>query len=192
MVKKEEPKKKEKDKEPEPKKPVEDKTAKKDEKKPAEPVKDKKGDFSDIAAAIAKMQPSQPKPQPNQPAPRPAAAAPATPPPSVPAQPAAVDQEPRASNLTVGLWQRKIQGKIYENWNKPSGLPNESNLAMVVVVEVRPDGSLANPRVGRSSGNAVFDRSVIHAIQKTPTVDQPPTGCPECRELEIVFRPQKE
>ncbi|MBF0098832.1 MAG: TonB family protein [Magnetococcales bacterium] len=96
----------------------------------------------------------------------------------------------RSSSLTIALWHRKISGKIYENWSKPSGLPNESNLVMTVLVEVAPDGSLMNPRIGRPSGNTVFDRSVIRAIQKTAMVDRAPSGCPECQALELHFRPQ--
>ncbi|MBF0160878.1 MAG: cell envelope integrity protein TolA, partial [Magnetococcales bacterium] len=139
-------------------------------------------DFSSIAAAIAKSQPNKPAPRPaTQPAQQ---ARPA------PAQQAETTQEPRASSLTVQLWQRKIHGKVFENWTKPSGLPNELNLAVTVLVEVGQDGTLVNPRISRTSGNAIFDRSVIRAIQKTASVEQAPAGCPECRELEINFRPQ--
>ncbi|MBF0127489.1 MAG: TonB C-terminal domain-containing protein, partial [Magnetococcales bacterium] len=43
-----------------------------------------------------------------------------------------------------------------------------------------------------SSGNPVYDESVMRAISKTVSVDPPPAGCNECRELEIRFRPEVE
>ena len=107
-------------------------------------------------------------------------------------EPAVPQAASQANERIITLWQGRIQNKIYTNWNKPAGLPNESSLAVTILVEVSPDGTLRNPRVKNSSGNVIYDRSVLRPIDKTVSVDQPPIGCPECRDLEITFRPEKE
>lgn len=107
---------------------------------------------------------------------------------SVPAQ---KKTEPRASRLAVTLWQQKIDNRVRDNWNKPSGLLHEGGLEVAVLVQVAVDGRLQNPRISQSSGNRVFDTSVLRAILKTASVDPPPQGCRECQELEFVFRPEQ-
>ncbi|MBF0460152.1 MAG: caspase family protein [Magnetococcales bacterium] len=139
------------------------------------PTDGERADFSSLSSAISQWQTNPPAPQPAQ--------AP------VNSEPAVAVEESRSDNGMIALWQRKIQSKIHENWNKPSGLPDENSLEMTVLVEVSQEGALINPRVGRTSGNALFDHSVIRAIQKTTKVERPPAGCLECQELEINFRP---
>ena len=165
QVKQAKPVKKVAPKSPEPRKSVE---AKNNKEKPTEPVQ-KKPEALDFSAAIAKLQVNRPVRTPKN-----------------------IVTEFRADSRTIDRWQRTIQNKIYANWNKPSGLRNERNLAVTVMVKVAPDGTLENPRISRTSGHAIFDNSVLRAIQKTATVERSPKGCPECQELEITFRPERE
>lgn len=149
-------------KKPKPRKAVESKETKSDAKKPSWQV-DKKPEVLDFSDAIAKLQVNRPTRV----------------------------EASRADSRAIAVWQGKIQSKIYDNWNKPSGLRNEKNLAVTVLVQVAPDGTLENPRVRRTSGHTAFDYSVLRAIQKTATVERSPKGCRECQELEITFRPEK-
>ncbi|MEO5362774.1 MAG: TonB family protein [Magnetococcus sp. DMHC-8] len=133
-------------------------------------------DFSSLSEAIAKLQPGGPAARSTQGGAAPAASFPSA-------------EESVASSQAILFWQRQVQGKMYDNWSIPSGLPNEGSLEVTVLVDVGPDGALRHPRVGKTSGNTIFDHSVIRAIQKTAVVEPAPAGCPACRELEISFRP---
>ena len=95
----------------------------------------------------------------------------------------------QATQLAITQWQQQIKRRIWDNWNNPGGLRNEAGLKVLVRVDVGPDGALLNPRVAHASGNAIYDNSVLRAVSKTATVEPPPSGCPECRELEISFSP---
>ena len=95
-----------------------------------------------------------------------------------------------ADRGAVARWQQHVHNKIYDNWNKPSGLLDEQRLAVTVSVTVTPSGVLAAPHILQGSGNGAFDTSVIRAIQKTARVEQAPQGCRECQDLEIGFRPE--
>ncbi|MBF0444304.1 MAG: TonB family protein, partial [Magnetococcales bacterium] len=99
---------------------------------------------------------------------------------------------PRASRLTIALWQRKLRMQVRNNWTKPGGLRNEYDLEVMVRVAVGPDGSLQNANIIRGSGNNIYDRSVLRAIFKTTAIEAPPRGCKECRSLDFVFRPTEE
>lgn len=64
--------------------------------------------------------------------------------------------------------------RILEEWklnvrnNKRETLELAPELACTVSIMLLPDGSFHEVRVIESSGNAVFDDSVIHAVYKTP------------------------
>ncbi|MBF8272735.1 MAG: tolA [Magnetococcales bacterium] len=99
------------------------------------------------------------------------------------------EPSPSASPRVISLWQRNIYTTVRNNWNKPSGLVNEAKLIVRLLVRVGPDGSLQDAQVVQSSGNPGYDGSVLRAIWKTRTVDPPPAGCDECRELDFYFKP---
>ncbi|MBF0436177.1 MAG: cell envelope integrity protein TolA [Magnetococcales bacterium] len=99
--------------------------------------------------------------------------------------------EPSVSPTILARWQRNITTTVRNNWSKPNGLVNENKLEVKLRVKVGPDGSLLDATIEHSSGNKGFDGSVLRAISKTRTVDPPPQGCTECRELEFTFKPME-
>ncbi|MBF0296275.1 MAG: TonB C-terminal domain-containing protein, partial [Magnetococcales bacterium] len=165
-----------------PEKPAEKKPAEKkpEEKKPEE--KKPAEEPLDFSKAIAKYQKSQPK------------APPKSEEPARSAEPAHAEQAaaPAVSPFAITRWQRGVTTKVRDNWRKPGGLRGEAALEVIVRVQVGPDGALLNPRVTHPSGNPVYDESVMRAISKTVSVESPPAGCAECRELDIRFRPELE
>ncbi|MBF0145247.1 MAG: TonB C-terminal domain-containing protein, partial [Magnetococcales bacterium] len=104
-------------------------------------------------------------------------------------QDASDQPSPSVSPTVLALWQRNITMTVRNNWSKPNGLVNETQLEVRVRVRVGQDGSLQDAQVEQSSGNKGFDGSVLRAIWKTRVVDPPPAGCDECRELEFSFKP---
>ncbi|MBF0417535.1 MAG: TonB C-terminal domain-containing protein, partial [Magnetococcales bacterium] len=191
------PEKPEKPTEKKPEKP--EKPEKPADKKPEKPEKpEKKEDPLDFSKAINKLQKSTPAPK-SEETPldfskainkhqKAASEAKAVGTDNAPAS----SNDPPVSAFAISRWQHGVTNKVRDNWRKPSGLRGEAALEVIVVVQVGPDGSLVNPRVSHPSGNAIYDESVMRAISRTVSVDPPPQGCQECRELEIRFRPEVE
>jgi TonB family protein len=68
---------------------------------------------------------------------------------------------------------------IRGNWNTPSGLVSDSELAALsaeIRISISPDGKLGNPRVLKPSGNQYFDDSCVQAVNATVRVPPPPEG----------------
>ncbi|MBF0175936.1 MAG: TonB C-terminal domain-containing protein [Magnetococcales bacterium] len=97
-------------------------------------------------------------------------------------------QGPQVSRLQVELYKKSVETKVRTSWIKPTGMLDESRLAVTVRADVAPDGRLYNPQIIRSSGAEVFDRSVLSAIHKAMDLPQPPQGCQECLKIVFVFR----
>lgn len=99
----------------------------------------------------------------------------------------ALAQEERERELDPlrDAYSAAIAQQIARNWLKPPGIGEE--LRCEVLAMQTPDGNITDARITRSSGNAVFDESVIKAIYKAAPLPQPPR--PEIfeRELEIGF-----
>jgi TonB family protein len=66
---------------------------------------------------------------------------------------------------------------IRQNWNIPTGLVNDAQLASLtaeVRIQIENDGSLRNPSLSRPSGNDLFDDSCMRAVRATTNVPPPP------------------
>lgn len=67
---------------------------------------------------------------------------------------------------------------IRKNWSVPTGLSLGAVTGLLAEIRVAVDegGTLAPPRLIKSSGNELFDSSCMEAIQATRTVPPPPPG----------------
>ena len=74
-----------------------------------------------------------------------------------------------------------VQERVWSEWVFP-GLRTEEGLETVVDIKVLKDGKVKVEGVKKSSGNTLFDRSVLRAIAKASPLPPPPY------ELEISIR----
>lgn len=83
-----------------------------------------------------------------------------------------------------------IQQKVGRNWNRPAGL--RDNIEAHVNVRLSQTGEVISARIVRSSGNAVFDRSVENAVLKASPLPIPQEQGvnEEFRNMTLRFRPQ--
>jgi colicin import membrane protein len=85
-----------------------------------------------------------------------------------------------------------IEQRVSRSWNRPVGVAK--GLKCEVHVRLTPSGEVLSANVVRSSGNAVFDRSVENAVHKAAPLPLPgdPTLFDNFREIRFVFDPDKE
>jgi colicin import membrane protein len=85
-----------------------------------------------------------------------------------------------------------IEQRVSRSWNRPVGVAK--GLKCEVHVRLTPSGEVLSANVVRSSGNAVFDRSVENAVYKAAPLPLPgdPTLFDNFREIRFVFDPDKE
>ncbi len=83
-----------------------------------------------------------------------------------------------------------IRQKVSRNWSRPGGVG--VGLQCVVRVRLVPGGEVLQAQVVRSSGNAMFDRSVENAVYKATPLPLPsdPALFSYFREIEFLFRPE--
>ncbi len=83
-----------------------------------------------------------------------------------------------------------IRQKVNRNWLRPAG--STTGLACTVKVRIIPGGDVLDVRITRSSGNAVFDRSVERAVLKASPLPLPTDRAlfDRFRELEFIFDPE--
>ena len=102
---------------------------------------------------------------------------------------AAQADEARANAAMADL-QVLIRERVTRNWNRPVGVPPGLNCLLRVRLAV--GGEVLAVSVVKSSGNALFDRSVENAVYKAAPLPVP--GDPKLfkyvREINIKFDPQ--
>lgn len=76
-----------------------------------------------------------------------------------------------------------IRNKVERNWLRPPSA--RPGMTCTVLVQQLPTGDVVSVRITRSSGDAVFDRSVENAVHKTKSL--PPAPVPEVWEREVEF-----
>lgn len=83
-----------------------------------------------------------------------------------------------------------IRQKVNRNWLRPSG--SMTGLVCTVKVRIIPGGEVLDVRITKSSGNAVFDRSVETAVFKASPLPLPADRAlfDRFRELEFIFDPE--
>ena len=83
-----------------------------------------------------------------------------------------------------------IRQKVTRNWLRPAG--SVAGLACTVRVRIIPGGDVLDVQITRSSGNAVFDRSVETAVLKASPLPLPADRAlfDRFRVLEFIFDPE--
>ena len=99
-------------------------------------------------------------------------------------------QSARAATA-VDKYRALIRQRVSQSWNRPVGVAK--GLKCVVNVRLAPGGEVLSAKVVRSSGNAVFDRSVENAVYKAAPLPLPedPTLFDNFREIEFLFSPEE-
>lgn len=95
----------------------------------------------------------------------------------------------RANQSVVAEYTSAIKQKVQRNWIKPSSAAG--GLSCEVRVTLIPGGDVASVRVIRSSGDAVFDRSVEAAVRRAAPLPLPPDTAlfDRFRDLQFRFNP---
>ncbi len=91
----------------------------------------------------------------------------------------------------VDRYKALIRSQVTRNWNRPG---TTKGLKCEVLVRLTPGGEVVSAQVTRTSGNAVFDRSVENAVYKAAPLPLPadPALFDNFREIRFVFDPDKE
>jgi TonB family protein len=89
-------------------------------------------------------------------------------------------REGTSSSATEGdEYATLINNAIKRNWNVPSSLLNDAQLAGLeadVRVQIGDDGTLQGARLQKPSGNDLFDDSCVQAVKATGHVPAPPAN----------------
>jgi colicin import membrane protein len=91
----------------------------------------------------------------------------------------------------VNKYKALITQKVSRNWSRPMGAAH--GLQCVVKVRLTLSGDVLGATVVRSSGNALFDRSVENAVYKAAPLPLPedPALFDNFREIEFTFNPEE-
>lgn len=76
-----------------------------------------------------------------------------------------------------------LRAKLSKAWRKPGGVIARAEVA----ISVTPDGKLS-ARIVKSSGNALFDQSVLDAVKRISPMHAPPSGKAEVFTLGLSTR----
>ena len=96
--------------------------------------------------------------------------------------------EEAALNKLKAEYYAQIRGKIERFWRRPSGLPN--NLKCLIRVEQLPSGEVTETRILKSSGNEIFDRSVVAAVKRASPMPRPKNASVFKRVFNLEFEPK--
>lgn len=81
-----------------------------------------------------------------------------------------------------------IRQHIERNWYRPPGLKNAGQLSARVEVEIRRDGSIADVKLLRSSGEQFYDNSLLRAVRKSVPLPIPGDKYETFKILDLHFR----
>jgi colicin import membrane protein len=86
------------------------------------------------------------------------------------------------------LYQMEVENLIKSNWHYPSALESRKDLEAIVVLAVKRDGTILKTRFEKRSADALFDESVLKAIERSNPLPPFPEGYRMTHdELEINF-----
>lgn len=88
----------------------------------------------------------------------------------------------------VDKYKAAIRQKVERNWIRPTS--SRKDLQCTVRVRQAPGGEVLEAKVVRSSGDAIYDRSVENAVYKASPLPTPPNPEVFDRDIEFIFRPQ--
>ncbi|HUU81514.1 MAG TPA: TonB family protein [Acidobacteriota bacterium] len=93
--------------------------------------------------------------------------------------------------ITLRIYQMEVEEKIKSNWSYPvafSSAQKQEGLQAVVVVKVRSNGTILESRFKKRSNSAMFDQSVLRALERSDPLPPFPEGYNKTREeIEITF-----
>lgn len=90
------------------------------------------------------------------------------------------------NGITIHLYRMEIYDLIKSHWSLPA--LDDENLAAVIELTVRSNGTIIKTRMTQSSGNERFDRSVLKAIKLSDPLPPFPEGYRKTHEeIEINF-----
>ena len=93
--------------------------------------------------------------------------------------------------ISIRIYQMEVEARIKSNWQYPIALTSPSkrkDLVSTVVVKVRQDGTILKSWVIDRSNNAIFDASVIKAVERSDPLPPFPDGYNKRQdEMEIRF-----
>lgn len=94
---------------------------------------------------------------------------------------------------TAQSYMGAIAQRIENNWSRPPSA--RSDMSCELLIKLVPTGRVINVDVTKSSGNSLFDRSAVQAVNKAeqfPEIKNMPSAVFEryYRELTLVFKPQ--
>ncbi|MEK7321668.1 MAG: cell envelope integrity protein TolA [Pseudomonadota bacterium] len=102
----------------------------------------------------------------------------------------AEEQQGRLSQSAIDQQVAIIRQKVARNWIRPPSA--RAGMSCEVFVRLIPGGEVVEVRVVRSSGDAMFDRSVEAAVLKASPLPMPsdPSLFDQFRQLRFVFKPE--
>jgi colicin import membrane protein len=71
------------------------------------------------------------------------------------------------TDITYQIYQMEATNLIYSNWSYPVVVQNLKKLQAIVVVKVKQDGTILESWFKERSRDAIFDQSVLKAIEKS-------------------------
>jgi colicin import membrane protein len=87
----------------------------------------------------------------------------------------------------MALYQMEVEAWIKRNWSYPIAM-DKKKLEAVVVLMVKQDGAIMKTRLDKRSGNALFDESVLKAVERSnPLPPFPDSYRKSYDEIEITF-----
>jgi len=102
---------------------------------------------------------------------------------------AASGWEDRQQELAYNEYYDQVERRVRENWIPPQNLdPERQDVMTVVSITLLPDGRVLKTLIEESSGDPLFDQSVMRAILKSTPLPPPPVGLKQQRyELGLRF-----
>jgi colicin import membrane protein len=86
------------------------------------------------------------------------------------------------------IYQASVTQWIAGNWSYPAALDPEGNPEATILLEVKRDGTILSSRFVKRSSNAVFDESVLRAVERSNPLPPFPEAYNKSRdEIEIRF-----
>jgi colicin import membrane protein len=90
--------------------------------------------------------------------------------------------------ISIRIYQIEVENRIKQNWSYPVAMGGRSDFEAIVVVKVKRDGKILDKQFKKRSSNAVFDQSVLKAIERSDPLPPFPEGYVRRHdEIEINF-----
>lgn len=91
-----------------------------------------------------------------------------------------------AGGMPMLIYRMEVEDWIKSNWSYPVALDNAQDIEAIVVLKVERDGSILSKHFDRQSGVAIFDESVMKAIERSDPLPPFPEGYRKSHEEFII------